>query len=42
VPFVLFSAADDETAKELARAIGCVEVVSGAPAHEVLHDALAA
>jgi DNA-binding response OmpR family regulator len=37
VPFVLFSAADDENAKELARAIGCVEV-SGT----VLPDAHAA
>ena len=45
VPFVVFTAADDENAKDRARALGAVEVVGGASvdsAREALHDALAA
>lgn len=45
VPFVFFTASEDENAKDLARALGSVEVVCGSSvdhAREVLHDALAA
>ena len=45
VPFVLFTGEDDENAKDLARALGAVEVIGGASvdsAREALHDALAA